>query len=521
MVDLVEIYTHWDAGRSQTQIADSVGITRKTVRKYLVPVVEAGMVPGQPVRSEAQWRDLARGWFPELADAGLRQVTWPQIAEYRDYIVDQLNQQVTLATIHQRLVDERGLAASVASLRRWVRANLPEEARRSQVRVLRTTPARAGDEAQIDYGKLGMWHDPNAGRRRAVWAFVMVLACSRHMFVRPVLVMNQRTWTECHILAFEFFGGVVARLVPDNLKTGVDKPDLYDPKINRSYAEMAGHYHTLIDPARSKKPRDKPRVERPMPYVRDSFWRGRDFTSLEAMQAEAVRWCVQVAGQRQCRPLEGAAPTAVFATVEQPALRPLPAREFVLADWSTAKVSPDIHVRVGHTLYSVPWRLIGQRIQARSTTTTVQIITDDGNVVATHVRKERGKVTNFDHYPPEKIAFHMRTPKWCRHVAKTVGPGCVQVIDEMLAINALYQLRSAQGVLGLREKHTPDRLEAACVKALRVGDPTYRTIKGILAAGTETPTPAEERGDADKAGAFLRGPAQLFEYPTTSWQGRS
>src|SRR5450631_969261 len=107
------------------------------------------------------------------------------------------------------------------------------------------------------------------------------------MFVRPVLRMDQESWTRAHVEAFTFFGGVAARLVPNNLKTGVDKPDLYDPKINRSYGELAVHYGTLIDPARAFKPRDKPRVERPMPYVRDSFWRGRDFTSVEEMQTAA------------------------------------------------------------------------------------------------------------------------------------------------------------------------------------------------------------------------------------------
>src|SRR5580700_7944196 len=97
-------------------------------------------------------------------------------------------------------------------------------------------------------------------------------------------------WSGCHVAAFEFFGGVPARLVPDNLKTGVDKPDLYDPKINRSYAELAAHYGCLVDPARALKPRDKARVERPMPYVRDSLWRGREFTSLAQMRAGAARW---------------------------------------------------------------------------------------------------------------------------------------------------------------------------------------------------------------------------------------
>ena len=105
--------------------------------------------------------------------------------------------------------------------------------------------------------QLGRWLDPRTGQRHTVNAFAMVLCCSRHMFVRPVVKMDQHAWTECHVAAFQFFGGVPARLVPDNLRTGVDRPDLYDPKINRSYAELAAHYGCLVDPARSRKPRDK------------------------------------------------------------------------------------------------------------------------------------------------------------------------------------------------------------------------------------------------------------------------
>ena len=162
-------------------------------------------------------------------------MTWPVIAEHHDYITEQLKARVRMSTIHQRLRDERGLAASVASFRRYVNANVPEEIRRSQVTVWNPHPAEAGEQAQIDYGQLGRWLDPVSGRLRTVWAFVMVLAYSRHMFVRPVLMMDQRAWTECNTAAFEFFGGVPARLVPDNLKTGVDKPGLYDPKLNPGF----------------------------------------------------------------------------------------------------------------------------------------------------------------------------------------------------------------------------------------------------------------------------------------------
>jgi transposase len=338
VIDITEILTHWHAGRSLNEIHESLGVDRKTISKYVAPAVRAGIAPGSPALSQVQWGALVRDWFPELVDTTLRQVTWPEIGVHHEYIVEQLKEGVTKATIHQRLRDDRGLRASLASLKRYIAANMSEEERRDKVVVLRgdVTP---GDEAQIDYGRLGMWLDPESGRRRTVWAFVMVLACSRHLFVWPTLVMDQRAWTEAHVAAFEFFGGLVRRLVPDNLRTGVTKPDLYDPKINRSYAELAEHYGVLVDPARARRPRDKARVERPMPYVRDSYWRGREttFTSVKDMRVDAVRWCLQVAGQRQCRPLDGAQPLAVFTAVEAPTLRPLPVRVFELASWSSPK----------------------------------------------------------------------------------------------------------------------------------------------------------------------------------------
>ena len=525
MVDVTEILIHWHAGRSQSEIATSLGVDRKTVKKYLAPAIEAGIVPGDQARSGQAWAELVRAWWPGLIDARLRQTTWPQIAVHHQFVVDMLGAGVTQATIWQRLRDEHGLQVSVASVRRYVRANLPEDALRARVTVLRETPP-AGEEAQIDYGYLGSWVDPVGGRLRRVWAFVMVLACSRHVFVRPVLTMDQAAWTQAHVEAFAFFGGVPARLVPDNLRTGVERPDLYDPKINRSYAELAAHYDTLIDPARVRKPKDKARVERPMPYVRDSFWRGREFTSLAQMQRAAIEWSLTVAGMRECRPLSGAAPLNVFRAVEASELKPLPRKRFVLATWSRATVGPDIHVKVGRCLYSVPWRFIGQQIDARSTFTMVQIFAT-GQLIATHAAKTAGKQSDMIHYPPEKIAFAMRTPTWCRTRAADIGPHAVAVIADLLAVNALFRLRAAQGVLRLADKHGSSRLEAACRKAISVGDPTYRTVKGILVAGAEADPPPTPTGDGGAA-AFLHGPAQLFanvislpstEGPTTDEPG--
>lgn len=511
MVDLVELFVHWEAGRSQVQIGESLGLDRKTVRKYLAPAVAAGLEPGGAAVGEQVWAERVAGWFPQVVDGRLRQVTWPAIEAHRDYIVEQLQDGVTVATISQRLVDERGLSASQSSLRRWIAGNLSEVTLRDRASVPRP-PAAPGSEAQIDYGKLGMWVDPTTGVRHTIWGFVMVLACSRLMFVRPVIRLDQTSWCESHVEAFGFFGGVPARLVPDNLKTGVDRPDLYDPQINRTYAELAAHYGVIADPARAFKPKDKPKVERAMPYVRDSFFRGRTFTSLQEMQDAALVWCRQVAGARSHRGLDGASPQSVFDTVEAVALTALPRNEFELTVWSVGKVGVDCHVLVGKgRLYSVPWRLIGQQVHARTAGAHVQIL-HQGKVVATHALLPKpGRATDFEHYPPEKIAFHMRTPTWCRQQAAKIGPACAGVIDELMAVNAIHRLRSAQGILGLagRPGVGDARLEAACDRALAVGDPAYRTIKGILAARTETPGPAAPVA-IGRTPAFLRGPEELL-----------
>jgi hypothetical protein len=508
VVDVFEILVHWHAGRRIGEVCSSLRVDPKTVRKYTAPAIAAGLVPGGPPLSVEQWSALVVEWFPEMEDRSRRQPTWPEIDPHRERIKGWLGE-VTVATIHQRLRDDHGLGVSESSLRRFIWANFDEAVARAAVRVLRDTPP-AGEEAQVDYGLLGRWLDPVAGRMRRVWGFVMVLTSSRLMFLRPVLRMDEVSWVEAHVLALEFFEGSPRRIVPDNLKPGVIKPDLYDPLINKAFGEFAAHYGCLVDPARVQKPRDKATVERHVPYARDSFFAGRadEFESLAAMQADALRWCHQVANRRQCRPLQRVAPQVVFDAEERDALLPLPRQSFELARWSTPKVNPDIHVKVGKALYSVPWQHIGRTVDAREGARTVQVFLD-GRLIKTHPRIERGRQTDHGDYPPEKIAFFMRTPAWCRRRAAELGVSVAGVVGAIMEVNALYRLRQAQGVVHLADKHGPERLEAACRRALAVGDPSYRTVRGILAAGTEDEGD-EPAATAPTAPAHLHGPAALF-----------
>jgi len=509
VVDVVEILVHWHAGRRIGELCSSLRVDPKTVRKYTAPAIAAGLAPGGPPLSAEQWSALVAEWFPELEDHSRRQRTWPEIEPHRERIRGWLGQ-VTVATIHQRLRDDHGLAVSESSLRRFIWANFDEAVARAAVRVLRDTPP-AGEEAQVDYGLLGRWFDPAAQRVRRVWGFVMVLTASRLMFLRPVLRMDELAWVEAHVLAFEFFGGAPRRVVPDNLKAGVIKPDLYDPLINRAFGEFAAHHGCLVDPARVRKPRDKATVERHVPYARDSFFAGRagEFENLVAMQVDALRWSREVANQRQCRPLERVAPQVVFDAEERDALLPLPRDPFELARWSTPKVSPDIHIKVGKALYSVPWAHIGRTVDAREGARTVQVFLD-GKLIKTHARIERGKQTDPADYPPEKVAFFMRTPAWCRRRAAELGESVAAVVAALIEVNALYRLRQAQGVVGLADKHGAERLDAACRRALTVGDPSLKTVRGILAAGTENDGDAAPE-TPPAAPAHLHGPQRLFD----------
>ena len=219
VIDVVEVLQHWHAGRPKTVVAASLGVDVKTIRKYVAAAEAEGIRPGDGLVSDrAGWAARVAGWFPELVDAQARSRTWPELEGRRELIAKMLDTN-TLATVHQRLRDEHGLSASESSLRRFVGQAFPDRRGARLVTVLR--PGAPVGEAQIDYGYLGSWVDPVGGRLRRVQAFVIVLACCRHMFVRPVLSLDQSSWVAAHVAAWEFFGGVALRLVSENVPRNI------------------------------------------------------------------------------------------------------------------------------------------------------------------------------------------------------------------------------------------------------------------------------------------------------------
>lgn len=500
--DVVEIYLHWQSGSSVQAIARSLGVDRKTVRKYVQAAEAAGMGRSPP-RTAEEWADFVRKQFPELVDPKARSHRFSELDAHLEFIREGL-QTNHVTTVWQRLCRKAELDVSLSTFRRYVRLVMPEALDPKRVAVWRPEVV-PGEEAQVDFGKLGVWTDPRTGKRHPLWVFVMVLSYSRHLFAWPVLRLDKLTWLRCHVQAFAFLGGAPRRLLLDNLKDGVVKPDLYDPQLNRAYEELATYYGVLLDPCRAGHPKDKPRVERIIPYLRDSWWQGETFGSVAEMERELPRWCREVAGQR-IHGTTGQRPFVVFETEERAALLPLPEQPWELAIWTTAKVAPDAHCAVGGALYSVPWRYLGQRLDVRLGEKTVQFYRG-AELVKTHPRcYGRGRQTDPADLPPDRIAFFQRTPRWCREQAAAIGPGVLQAVTELLAENTLAHLRQAQGILRLAETYGPERLETACQRALAYGDPRYRTIRNILQQGLDGQLRFELAGAAAEAGACLRGP---------------
>jgi len=503
--DIAEILEHWQAGRSICAISRSLGVCRATVRKYVYAAEARGYRQGDPTPSQG-WKAFLREVIPKPPDPSTRSEMFAKLLPYQDEIREALAT-TTAATIWQRLRDDGGVMVSLPSFYRYLSCFLTDVWKKPRIITVRRSEPPPGEEAQIDFGYLGTWQDPLSGKSRRLWAFALILSFSRHMFVRVVTRLDQREWFMCHILAFDFFNGVSKRLVPDNLKTGVIKADLYDPKFNRGYEELAHHYGIIIDPARSGKPRDKARVERVIPYIRDSFWSGRDFTSVEEINKQATEWCLKVAGVRE-HGTTHQQPLTLFRLAEEKQLGPLPAAPFEIATWHQAKVAHDCHIQVNGTLYSVPYQYAGKTVDVKLGTKVVEVYLDY-ELVKTHLRGAKGqRVTDWNDYPPEKAAFFQRTPDWYRQRASLIGTSTKEMVEALLEEHAFHHLRQCQGILRLAEKYGQQRLESSCARANAFGDPTYRTVKTILERELDREPLLFE--PVKPAGAFLHGPDELF-----------
>jgi hypothetical protein len=349
---------------------------------------------------------------------------------------------------------------------------------------------------------MGLLVDEETGRQRVCWALIFTASFSRHCFVW----LSFRQTTEDVIAgceaAWAFFGGVFAVLIPDNMKAIVDSADRLSPRFNQAFVEYAQTRGFVIDPARVRTPTDKPRVERAVPFVRQSFWAGETFASLADAQRRAEEWCRGRAGMRihgtiQCRPGE------LFALEEQPRLLPAPAGPYDVPVYVSAKVHRDHHIEVGKALYSVPGNLIGERVEVRADRQLVRVWFR-GQPIKTHPRaRPGGRVTDPDDLPAERTAYALRDldrlQRMAADASPAVGAYAAALLDHPLPWT---KMRQVYALLGLVKRWGPERVDAACRRALDAEAIDVGLIGRIIERATENqpaPSAAPSAGRASAA----------------------
>ena len=282
--------------------------------------------------------------------------SWAVLAAHHEEVKDLLGEGLTVVRVHE-LLARRGVVVPERTLHRYVLEVLGHgrSARKTTVRVADGEP---GAECQVDFGKMGLLADGEPGRRRVVHALIFTAAYSRHCYVYLSFRQDLAAVIAGFEAAWAFFGGVFKVVIPDNMSAVVDRAHPPEPRFNRAFAEYAQDRGFLIDPARVRRPADKPRVERMVPFVRGSFFAGEAFAGLGDAQRKAEAWCAGRAGQRihrttQCRPAE------LFALEEAPRLLAAPVFPYDLPLYASPKVHRDYHIEVARALYSVPGALIG------------------------------------------------------------------------------------------------------------------------------------------------------------------
>ncbi len=504
MNEVVEMIYQWHQGGSIKGIRRSLGFHRRTIRKYVALAQSVGVSREKPFPEETELVEKLKVLDPGglLRESPVRDLIIP----YQDWIKSLLEHpDMTAKQVWRLFREETDLPVSYWTMKRYLQSQFQFGAPPVTVR-LEVAP---GSQAQVDLGYAGMMVDPSTGKLRRAWAFIMSLSYSRHRFVRFIFRLDIQSWIDCHILAFEFFGGVPSSIVLDNLKTGVTKADIYDPTLNRAYAELERYYGFVADPAKVGKPKHKGKVERGISVVRKHLLAGRTFRDINEANQRALQWSregigMEVHGTTKRRPWE------VFVQEEAPHLKPLPPERFESPDWKKCRVHPDHHIVFDRAYYSLPTRFIGKEVWVRGSRGLVQVFFNE-QLIKTHMRAECPGTWRTDpsDYPPQKLAYLMATPSYCREKASEVGPHTEALVREVLREHAMRNLRKAQAILRLAEKHGQASMEAAAERALFFGNFNYRSIKAILERGWLPPpeTISPSRIPLSPLGqSFLRAP---------------
>lgn len=515
VIEVREVLRGWLGGAGLRTVAERAGVDRKTARRYvaaaqaaglqreagfaavddeLVAVVVSAVRPARPNGHGAGW---------EALEAHHEQIKAWLAGDGKDA------KPLSVVKVHE-LLARRGCAVPYRTVHRFATERCGYRAKDTTVRVVDGEP---GVELQVDFGHLGYLVGED-GRRRKVHALIFTACYSRHLFVWLTYSQTLLAVIAGCEAAWAFFGGVFKVLIPDNLKPVVTDPDPVNPRLSQGWLDYAQHAGFGTDPARVRSPKDKPKVERAVQYVRGNFWAGETFTSLEEAQERATVWCAERAGMRVHGTLQ-ARPREVFEEAEAAILLPVP-EAYDVPIFRDVKVHRDFHVEVAKALYSVPGAYLGHQLQVRADTELVKLY-HRGRLVKTHPRQPPGgRSTDRDDLPQEKAGYALRD--LARLIATCAGHGPnIGIYAERLLDDPLpwTRMRAVYRLLGLVRRYGADPVDTACSRALDLEVVSVTKIASMLERATEDTLPLLPTGTTS-GGRFARTPAEFTTRATTS-----
>ena len=512
-MDIYQLISRWHSGYNITQISKTLALDRKTVRQYVSLARDAGIRRDQPLPEKS---NLLKQFDTLIPDRKQQQPARELFLKHKDEIIQLVTDKqdpLKPKTAYEVICERYGVTASYTSFKRFVREYAVEfglTEKRATTCCFETEP---GEEVQIDYGKMGRLHDPLTSRNRDIYAFIATLSFSRFKFVDFVYKQDQRSFIGSHLRMFDFFDGVPQRLVIDNLKAGVLKPDLYLPELNRAYQEMAEHYGSFVDPARPFHPKDKGKVERTVPVVRELFRKFKAlYPGLDIAQAnrEARKWCRDTNGMK-VHGTTGLKPFEVFQETEKDKLSPLPEQPFEVPTWKEAIVHVDQFIQFDKHFYALPEQtFVGKTVWVRATEKLVHIY-HDHTLVRKFVRGQQKRQYNPGDFPENhRIMLESKDVQALIGRAASIGPSFKKLLIQVLSPHARLNYRRALALLRLREKYSKEHLNRAAEYAVSHNIHTPRQFQALL---DKLKNSAEEEGIpiSEQTQLFLRDPEYFIQ----------
>ena len=357
---------------------------------------------------------------------------------------------------------------------------------------------KAGEKLFVDYaGHTIPIIDKRTGEIRQAQVFVATMGASNYTYAEATWTQSLPDWISSHVRTFKFLMGVPEIIVPDNIKTGINKSCRYDPEINPTYQEMASYYRCVVIPTRVRRPKDKAKVETGVKTV--EFWilarlRNIQFFSLNDLN-KTIRKLLDDLNTRPFQKMSGTR-KSIFEDLDRPALKPLPFEPYVYAEWKRAKPHIDYHIEAEGFYYSVPYQLVKNKMEVRITQNIIEIFFK-GKRVASHRRSydpSKRYITVPEHMPKSHQKYLDWTPQRIINWASKIGKAAAQTMQIVMKSRAHPQqgFRSCMGIMNLGKEYSQDRLEAACSRALAIGSPSYKSIQAILKKGLDRLPPQKE-----------------------------